>query len=401
MRISRSAIIVTAIAVIVAGIFFGIRLMGDSSPKTAPEAPPEQIQGVPVVLSEIRSMVFKEQARVSGNVGAVRTALVSTRVPGIIDDIFVDEGDTVIAGVTRLFQTDHLKLERAMEIAGHQVDVATAAVDARRATLARVTANIEKIRLDLERYQRLREQGAVTQNVLEIQETMIKSATAELAEVEAGLLLAQTQEKQAKSNLSISRKDLSDALVMAPISGKVSRRMREPGEMAAPGTPVIQIDDLSFVEISAFLPENHYARVLPGKTRLAAIVQGVDIEEMPVTFKNPVIHQKLRTFEIKARLENPPVGVVPGAMADVTVTLGERQGFGVPREAVLRRSQGPAFFSVVDGRALLVPIQTGLETDGWMEITGEGLAPGMPVVRMGQERLNDGMPVTAVQEDAK
>lgn len=401
MRISRSAIIVTAVAVIVAGIFFGSRLMGDSSPKTAPETTPEQLQGLPVVLSEIRSMVFKEQAKVSGNVGAVRTALVSARVPGIIDDIFVDEGDAVIAGVTRLFQTDHLKLERAMEIAAHQVDVATAAVDARRATLARVEANIEKIQLDLERYQRLREQGAVTQNVLEIQETLMKSATAELAEVEAGLLLAQTQEKQAKSNLSISRKDLSDALVIAPISGKVSRRLMEPGEMAAPGTPVIRIDDLSLVEISAFLPEDHYARVLPGKTRLSAIVQGVDIEEMTVTFKNPVIHQKLRTFEIKARLENPPVGVVPGAMAEVTVTLVERQGLGIPREAVLRRSQGPAFFSVLDGCALLVPIQTGLETDGWMEITGEGLAPGMPVVRMGQERLNDGIPVTAVKEGAK
>lgn len=398
MCISRTAVIGMAMAVIFAGIFFGTRLMGDSSQKPAPETISEQVDGVPVVLSEVRSMIFKELAKVTGNVNAVRTALVSARVPGIIDDIYVDEGDSVTAGVTRLFQTDHVNLERAVEIAGHQVDVAMTTVAARRATLARVEANIEKIRLDLERYQRLHKQGAVTQNVLEIQETLMKAATAELAEVQAVLLLTRTQEKQAKSNLAISRKDLSDALVIAPISGKVSRRMREPGEMAGPGTPVIQINDLSLVEISAFLPENHYARVIEGKTRLSATVQGVKIEEMPVTFKNPVIHQKLRTFEIRARLQDPPVGVVSGAMADVVIVLQMRRGLGVPREAVLRRSSGPAIFSVADGRARLVPIQTSLEMDGWVEITGEGLTPDMPVVRMGQEQLNDGAPVTAVPE---
>lgn len=401
MPIGRKAVIGTAIAVIVAGIFFGMRLMGDASPETAPDAIAEESRGVPVVVSALRNMVFREQANVSGSVAAVRSALVSARIPGIIDDIYVDEGDVVTAGATRLFQTDDVKLKRGVEIAEHQVNVAMANVSARRATVARVEANVEKIRLDLERYQRLHEQGAVTQNTLEMQETLMKSATAELAEARAGLELARTQEKQARSNLAISLKDLSDALVVAPISGTVSRRMREPGEMASPGTPVIRIDDLSLVEISAFLPENLYARVLPEKTRLSAVVQSVRIEETPISVKNPVIHTKLRTFEIKARLQDPPKGVVPGAMADVTVLLQERQGLGAPREAVLQRRQGPVIFTVVNGRARMLPIQTGLETNGWVEITGDGIAEGMPVVRMGQGQLNGGAAVRTVREEAE
>ncbi|MGM0402279.1 MAG: efflux RND transporter periplasmic adaptor subunit, partial [Thermodesulfobacteriota bacterium] len=351
-----------------------------------------------VVISELRSTLFKEEATVSGSVAAVRSALVSARIPGTIDEIYVDEGDVVTAGASRLFQTDDVKLKRGAEIAEHQVKVAMATVSASRATVARVEANVEKIRMDLKRYQRLHEQGAITQNALEIQETRMKSATAELAEAKAGLELARTQEMQARSNLAISVKDLSDALVVAPISGTVSRRMLEPGEMASPGTPVIRIDDLSLVEISAFLPENLYARVLPEKTRLSAVVQSVRIEEAPVAVKNPVIHAKLRSFEIQARLQDPPKGVVPGAMADVTVLLQERQGLGAPREAVLQRRQGPVIFTVADGRARMLPVQTGLETNGWIEITGEGIAEGMPVVRMGQEQLNDGAAVRMVRE---
>lgn len=398
MPTRKTAITIMAMAVIITGTLFGVGALANAPREPALETARESVPGVPVVTSQVRSMVFKEQVKVTGSVEAVRTALVSARVPGIIDDIFVEEGDVVSAGVTRLFQTDHVKLKRAVEIAGHQVDVATAAVSARRATLARVEANLDKIRLDLERYQRLYEQGAVTQNMLETQETMMKAATAELAEVEAGLALAQTQAKQAESNLEIARKDLSDALVVAPLSGTVSRRMCEPGEMAGPGTPVIRIEDLSLVEISAYLPEIHYARIIPGKTLLAASVQGVALREMPITFKNPVINKKLRTFEVKARLQDPPAGVVPGAMAEAAIILQVREGLGAPREAVLRRTHGQVLFAVSDGIARMVPVQTGLEMGGWIEITGEALTPGMSVVRMGQEQLNDGTPVTIVPE---
>lgn len=398
MPIGRKTVIGTALAMIVAGLFFGMRLMGDASQESPRDGVLEKNRGVPVVISELRSTLFKEEATVSGSVAAVRSALVSARIPGTIDEIYVDEGDVVTAGASRLFQTDDVKLKRGAEIAEHQVKVAMATVSARRATVARVEANVEKIRMDLKRYQRLHEQGAITQNALEIQETRMKSATAELAEAKAGLELARTQEMQARSNLAISVKDLSDALVVAPISGTVSRRMLEPGEMASPGTPVIRIDDLSLVEISAFLPENLYARVLPEKTRLSAVVQSVRIEEAPVAVKNPVIHAKLRSFEIQARLQDPPKGVVPGAMADVTVLLQERQGLGAPREAVLQRRQGPVIFTVADGRARMLPVQTGLETNGWIEITGEEIAEGMPVVRMGQEQLNDGAAVRMVRE---
>ena len=144
----------------------------------------------PVVLSQIREMVFEDRVDVSGNVEAKNTAIISARIPGTLDEIFVDEGDKVQAG-QKLFQTDKIKLGRAMESARQQVAVAAAAVRASQATVERINADLAKVRIDFERYKRLYEKDhAVTKNALESQESHLKQVQAALAEANAGLELA-------------------------------------------------------------------------------------------------------------------------------------------------------------------------------------------------------------------
>ncbi|MGM0403913.1 MAG: hypothetical protein ACQEQN_09370, partial [Thermodesulfobacteriota bacterium] len=79
MPIGRKTVIGTALAMIVAGLFFGMRLMGDASQESPRDGVLEKNRGVPVVISELRSTLFKEEATVSGSVAAVRSALVSAR----------------------------------------------------------------------------------------------------------------------------------------------------------------------------------------------------------------------------------------------------------------------------------------------------------------------------------
>jgi len=85
---------------------------------------------------------------------------------------------------------------------------------------------------------------------------------------EALLALDKTRLEQVRLQLLMAEKDLADSLVIAPISGKVSQRFMEPGEMAAPGSPVLKIEDLTVLEVSVFLPEEHYARVEPDQTQM-------------------------------------------------------------------------------------------------------------------------------------
>ncbi len=166
------------------------------------------------------------------------------------------------------------------------------------------------------------------------------------------------------------------------------------------GVPYAQITpkicDASVVEVSAFLPEQYYPRVLPGKTRVRLSVFDTAQGEYTVAYKSPTIHPKLRTFEIKCVLEKPPEGVVLGAMARLQIVLDQQTGPGVPAGAIQIRSGGPVVFVVEKDVAHMLPVEMGLESDGWVAVTAEGLSEDTPVVTMGQYNIEDGTPV-AVQ----
>jgi hypothetical protein len=96
---------------------------------------------------------------------------------------------------------------------------------------------------------------------------------------------------------------------LSPISGYVSKRFKEPGEMVSAGTPIVQIDDLSVLEVSAFLPAAYYQKVITDKTTMKITVGNIDVGELPVVYKSPVIDSRLRNFEIKTLIKNPPKGL--------------------------------------------------------------------------------------------
>ena len=355
---------------------------------------------VPVVLTPARQMIFEECVEVSGSIHAEQYALVSARIPGTLDTLFVDEGDPVEAGKTKLFQTDALKLSKAVAIARQDLTVAECSVVEKQALLERNLAGREQAQNDVNRYRELRRRNAVAAQVLEQQESRCKERDADVKHSQALIDLAKAQLEQVRLSLTIAEKDLGDSLVMAPITGRVSERMREPGEMAGAGTPVLRIENLSRLEVTVFLPEEYYARVVPGKTKIRVKVGSLDLGDRPVSYKSATVHNKLRTFEVKGLIESPPAGVVPGCLAEVAIVIDRRQGVGVPSGAVQVRGNHKAIFIVENGTTKIVPVKCGRDTEGWREIT-EGLAPGTPVVSLGQFLVEDGTPITVVTEDAQ
>lgn len=390
---------------ILKGIFiFACMLFICGNNTISASAAKDETQGedrISVVTTPSRVMSFEEGIETFGNVESKNYALVSARIPGVIDDIYVDEGDYVIVGKTGLFQTDKIKLTQAVEIAKQAVSVADFTHRAKLASVASAEADFEKARVDYERFKRLYENDkAVTKNAFESQETRFKQLKASLEESRAKADLAERQMEQARSNLIIATKDLEDSLVKAPLTGYISVRYQEPGEMAGAGTPVLRIDDPSILEIAAFLPDQYYARLIKGKTRMRVSANGIDVGEIVVTYRSPTIDNKLRNFEIKSLLNDPPEGVAPGAMAKIKVVLGRHEGMGVPRKAVLKRTTGEIIFLAQGGKASMVKVKTGLEMDGWVEILSGNLQERDSVITMGQDQLNDDSLISILREDS-
>ncbi|MBN2321526.1 MAG: efflux RND transporter periplasmic adaptor subunit [Acidobacteria bacterium] len=372
----------------------------DKGNEPGPEATSESSESKPVYLESARRMTFASVLSPSGNVQAKNSAYVSARIPGTLDRIFVDEGDTVIAGDTDLFQTDSLKLGKAVEASRKDLAVAEYTVLERQANLEQVQADYNKVKLDYERYKRLYEQDkAVTKNAFEIIESQFLQVSAAQKHAEISVELAQKRQEQARANLAIAEKDLRDSLVQAPISGAVTERMMEPGEMAAAGTPVLRIVDLSIVEISAYLPEEAYARVLPGKTKVHIDVGDKQLRNQPISYKSSTVSSDLRTFEIRCDIRRPPEGIVPGRIARLEVTLESREGLGVPRESIVVRADGLKIF-ISDGDTVrMIPVRTGLETNGWIEILEGDLRIDSRVVTAGKDLLQDGDRIAVIRKD--
>ncbi len=388
-------VVLALVGLAVQALWPAARATGD----TGAAAPSEK--QVSVVLTAAREMAFPQAAVVSGSVQAKNYALVSARVPGSLDAVFVDEGDVVEAGRTKLFQTDSLKLTKAVAIARQGLQVAELSVKEKAASLEQVQADRQLAEVDLERYRNLVRDNAIPRQLFDQQETRATQAGAMVKHAEALLELDKAKLAQAEESLLMAEKDLADSLVVAPISGRVSERFKEPGEMAAPGTPVLKIEDLSRLEISVFLPEEYFALVVPGQTPLEARVSGGDLEARPVAYKSPTINAKLRTFEVKSLIESPPPGVAPGCLAEVRLVLDQRQGVGVPTAAIQQRGGARVVFVVEDGRARMKPVETGRDSQGWTEVLADGLAVGTPVISMGQQLVTDGTPVSVVAEGTR
>jgi len=368
----------------------------------AQETPvPEQAaaeQRIAVVTTPAAMRGFKRSLVVQGNVEARNFAMVSARVPGTIETIYVDEGDAVTADETKLFQTDAVALEQNVQIGRHNLTVATCAKREALASLEKTRADFHKAELDHGRFQRLFEQKAVTADAFEQQQSRYQQLTAAVKLAEAQVDLTAAREDQAKAALAIAEKNLADATIYAPISGTVSERLQEPGEMGNPGEPVLRIDDTTVVEVAAYLPAEYYAEVRSGQTAMEIQISGIDPGTQTVTYKSPTIDARLRAFEVKCVLTNPPEGITPGAMARIAVVLESRKGLGIPSAAIQQRGGRAVAFVVTDGVAHQVPVTTGIESDGWTEIRDSDLAEKAAVVTMGQYMVEEGTPVNIQQE---
>ena len=393
---------VIAVAVVLAGAGVGAYSIWQTEDVTAGNGVPgEAGKRIPVVLTPAKTMTFEDRIVVAGSIEAKQFALVSARIPGTLDAVYVDEGDSVEAGKTKLFQTDSLKLTKAVAMAEQGLKVAECSVREKEASLEQSLADKEQAKVDMKRYQDLGRDNAVPKQLVEHQESKFKQSSAMVKHAEALLALEKNRREQARLSLTMAEKDLADSLVLSPISGRVSKRSKEPGEMAGAGTPVLRIEDLSIVEISAFLPEQYYARVVAGQTEIRVRVAGLDLGTRPVTYKSPTVDPKLRTFEVEGVIESPPAGVVPGCLAEITIVMDGRSGVGVPTAAVQRRGGGSVVFAIDGEQARMIQVKTGREMDGWTEIAEGELPSGTPVVTMGQHLVEDGTPVSLTPEAAK
>lgn len=318
----------------------------------------------------VRRQSLTLEVPVSGSLRAVESAMVKARVGGELQGLILREGDSVRAG-QEIARIDPTEARARLRQAQQQADAAKSQVDINQRQYANNRALVD--------------QGFI-------------SPTA-LVTSQASLEAAQSSHQAAVSAADVARKALDDTVLKSPITGLVAQRLAQPGERVAVDARIIEVVDLSRLELEALLsPADSLAVRVGQKAQLTMEGSAVPV---PATVAriNPSAQAGSRTVPVYLRVEQAR-GETPlrqGLFVQGTLDTGRAEVLAVPLDAVRTDKPAPYLQTLKDGRVAYVEVKTGVRSvlSGQTWVAIEGVAEGTPVIagRIGQ--LREGTAVAA------
>ena len=212
-------------------------------------AAPGTVQTMQARIVESRQQQLPVSLQSTGTVHSQETAVVSAQVMGRIQAVLVHEGDNVRAGQTLVVLDDGALRS--------QVEQAQAGVKAAQNAQAAAQTNAALAASTLERYKQLESQKSVSPQEMD---EVSRRAEAAASGVEA--LRAQTEAARAQENGA--RTMLGYSHLVATFAGVVTARMADPGTMAAPGVPLLQVDKAAALQLQATVDESAIGAIYKG-----------------------------------------------------------------------------------------------------------------------------------------
>jgi RND family efflux transporter MFP subunit len=313
---SRFGLTVLGLAVV---LIIVVTMVSGVRSASANQSVPSEVDPLPVAYQTVTFTDAGDiQARYPALITARRESALGFEAGGRIAQVGVDVGDRVEEGAV-LARLDTRALEA--NLAAARADVAAA--DAR-ADLAELT---------LERQRRLVEQGHISPQRLD--ET---AADARAARAQAAAAQAQAETLRVRIDL---------ATITAPFGGVVTARMADEGAIAAPGAPILSLNEDAALELRAGLPERDAANLVVGQSYDADI----DGREVPVTLRAITGVIEARRRSVTAVFDVPAdAGVRSGAVARLVLpTQIDDRGFWAPVTALSEGRRGLWSIYVIAG----------------------------------------------------
>jgi RND family efflux transporter MFP subunit len=202
---------------------------------------------------------------------------------------------------------------------------------------------------------------------------------------------AQARQQIAQSAVAEANAMMSYVEITAPFDGVITKKWADVGDLAAPGKPLVDLEDPAALQLQADVPEALNANIKPGDRLPVRVAPVTNDIEGTVAEMSPVADPNSRTFLVKLDLPDAP-GLRSGQFGRVAVPVGEVSAIRVPASAVIQRGQMELVFVVVNGYAQLRLVKTGSRIGDEIELVS-GLNSGEPVVTDGEASLTDGQPV--------
>ena len=326
-------ILVLVLALLAAG---ALRLISARQAQKAELAAQQLAAQVPAVLElaaadvlRVQTLELVQSLAIAGPLRASNSAFVKARVAGELQGLVLREGDRVSAGqvVARIDATESQarvrQAQQQAEAARAQVDIARRSFDNNRSLV---------------------EQGFISKTALD-------TSAASLAAAEASFRAAQ-------AGADLANKSLEDTVLRAPMAGVVAQRLAQPGERLAVDTRIVEIVDLSRLELEASLSPADSLLVRPGQEAVLSIEGASQTLSAKVLRVNPSAVAGSRAVLAYLAVQSNP-GLRQGLFAQGRLSIGKLQVLAVPLAAVRTDKPLPYVLLIQDGAVVHQTVELG------------------------------------------
>lgn len=390
MKLFRSLIVVLAV---------GIAACSPESNTSGRKS--EHPEKVRVKTELVREMSVPMVRSFTGTVASADTALLTPKVTGYLDGLYVKAGDTIRKGelLARITSKELVDKKNYAESA-----VKEARNGERQAALGRKMAGFELKQAEAQyalaektyhRYSNLLKTESVSKQEFDEVEAKYKAALegVKLSRENINLAAEKLTQVRIKKQQAIAMLDevktyLGYTELRAPFDGVVLQKLMDIGNLVAPGQPILKIGSHENV-IYAYVNGSVVRNVKPGQEATVEIPSAGQTFNSRILNVDPNIDPATRNFRVKLSGKGD---LVPGMYASVNFGEGTEKAVVVPRSAVLERGELSMVFVDENHRAQMRMVKTGRSFKDTIQILS-GLTPGEKIIVDKVNELKSGDPL--------
>jgi len=357
----------------------------EANPKAASNPPTVQVQATTAAAQE-----WKDTYEATGTVRAHTAATLSSKVMAYVRQVAVQVGDRAREG-QELITLDAQDLDANVRRAeAAQAEVRNGIPEADNGVAA-AKANLDLAQSTFKRMEELAAKKSISNQEFD-------EASARLKSAQAAYDMARARRTQIDSRLAQVEQEIRAAKIMrdytriaAPFAGVVTAKSVEPGNLAAPGAPLLTIEREGAFRLEASVDESKLPVVKPGQSvevALDALDRRLSARVSEIV---PQVDATSRAYTVKIDLPALP-NLRSGMFGRAWFPMGSHKVVAVPASAIVERGQLQSVFVIEDGFARNRLITTGKRQPDAVEVLS-GLTEGEKVVSRLTSGLADGVRV--------
>jgi len=324
-------------------------------------------------VTQVKLLDITQGLAVSGSLKAVNSAVIKARVAGELQGLTVREGDFVKAGqvIARIDASEYLSRVRQFR---EQADSAK--------------AQVEVVQRQYDNNKALVDQGFISKTALD---TSL-----------ANLNAAQATYKAAQAATEVATKSVDDTVLKAPISGQVSQRLAQPGERVGIDARIVEIVDLSRLELEATLSAAESTQIQVGQNAELQIEGSPKTVAAKVVRINPSAQAGSRSVLAYLSIDNTKPDALPlrqGLFAQGTLGTARTSLLAVPLSSVRTDRPAPYVQAIDNGKVAYKTVELSARGTavGIDVVAIKGLAENTPVILGNIGTLREGTSVKFTQ----